>query len=203
MIKNISYSITVVYLLVFLSLSITNSNFEFIYYGVITLILFLFLYYLNSKKNFLSKSVIAGLVLLGLLHLAGGNVWIHGNVLYNLWLIPPNIFKYDNLVHTYATFITTIVFFQLLKPRLGHLFQNKPIYLFGLLVLISSGLGALAEIVELIAVIFLDAGGRVGDYYNNAIDLVYNLSGSVLASSILWITRYYRDPTPGSNTQGK
>ena len=197
MIKNVAYSVAIIYILVFLPLSIANSNFEFIYYGIITTLLFFLLYYLNKKKSVLSRSVIAGLVFLGLLHLAGGNVTIGGDVLYNLWLIPPDIFKYDNLVHTYAMFITTIAFHEILKPRIGHII-SKPPYLFGILILISSGIGASAEIIELIAVIFLNAGDRVGGYYNNAIDLIFNLSGAIIASCFLWLKSTYFSKAPKS-----
>jgi hypothetical protein len=43
------------------------------------------------------------------------------------------------------------------------------------------GLGAFNKVIELGAVIFLGASGQVGDYLNNAIDLMYNLGGAVLA----------------------
>ncbi len=46
------------------------------------------------------------------------------------------------------------------------------------------GLGAVAEIAELFAVLFFAAGEQVGGYLNNAFDLVFNLlGGSSPASS--------------------
>ena len=55
------------------------------------------------------------------------------------------------------------------------------------------GVGAGAEITELLAVVFFDASAAVGDYYNNAIDLVFNLLGSLTACGYLIIYHNYKN----------
>ncbi|MBT4322356.1 hypothetical protein HOD53_04225, partial [Candidatus Woesearchaeota archaeon] len=64
--------------------------------------------------------------------------------------------------------------------------QNKLLFLFTL-ILITSGLGAVYEIIELFAVYFLNASEAVGTYYNNALDLIFNLIGSLFAA--IWLIR--------------
>lgn len=59
-----------------------------------------------------------------------------------------------------------------------------------LLILIALGIGALNEILEFGAVVFLDAQEAVGDYFNNAADLVFNLIGSVIA--VIFIHPYHK-----------
>jgi uncharacterized membrane protein YjdF len=46
---------------------------------------------------------------------------------------------------------------------------------------IALGIGSLNEILELGAVVLLGAQEIVGDYFNNAMDLVFNQIGSVTA----------------------
>ena len=41
------------------------------------------------------------------------------------------------------------------------------------------------KMAEFIAVVFLDAGARAGDYMNNALDLVFNFCGTLVASIML------------------
>ena len=43
------------------------------------------------------------------------------------------------------------------------------------------GTGALNEVLEFGAVILFGAAKQVGDYLNNALDLVFNLTGSIIA----------------------
>ena len=60
----------------------------------------------------------------------------------------------------------------------------------GMLILMALGVGAINEIIEFIAVEFLEAAQQVGDYENNAKDLVFNLFGSFIASLIIY--NYYK-----------
>ena len=54
------------------------------------------------------------------------------------------------------------------------------------------GVGLINEIVELIAVVFLNAQENVGGYLNNAIDLVYNSIGVIVAIILLDMAWQYR-----------
>jgi flagellar biosynthesis protein FlhB len=53
------------------------------------------------------------------------------------------------------------------------------------------GVGLINEIVELTAVVYLNAQEGVGDYLNNAIDLVYNSIGVIVTVVILDISWQY------------
>jgi len=53
-----------------------------------------------------------------------------------------------------------------------------------IIVLIAEGIGAINEIIELSTVVFFHTQG-VGNYYNNALDLVFNLIGAMLGSIII------------------
>jgi len=143
---------------------------------------------LYHKKLHLSKTLLFGLTLLGLMHILGGNVHLFGVRLYDLWLIP-EIFKYDNLVHGFGIFLATLVAYNLLRPHLDVKMKHNPYFLSLILILIAMGIGAFNEVLELGAVLFLNAGSGVGDYINNAFDLFFNLIGSVIAC--VFIIRYH------------
>jgi hypothetical protein len=66
----------------------------------------------------------------------------------------------------------------------------------GLLILISLGIGALNELIELIAVVFLGATEGVGGYINNALDIVFNLFGAVISCIYIWF-HYEKDKIKG------
>lgn len=119
--------------------------------------------------------------------MGGGLIKIGGTRLYDLILIdlvgaPFFIFKYDQLIHTYCYFVIFIlVYFVISKyfPKKNH---------FALLVvsvLVAAGVGVLNEVIELAMVVFAGAAEAVGDYYNNALDLVFNLIGSVIAAVLM------------------
>ena len=63
----------------------------------------------------------------------------------------------------------------------------------------SLGAGVFNEVVEFIAVVLFQEQNKVGDYYNNAIDLVYNSIGSLTAIVVIDIYRLYKI-TPGNWT---
>jgi len=69
----------------------------------------------------------------------------------------------------------------LLKPHINKKFKNNTALLALILILIAMGTGAFIEIIEFNAVVFLGAAERVGDYFNNTLDLVFNLIGSIIA----------------------
>jgi hypothetical protein len=132
----------------------------------------------------------------GAAHLAGGlmpitGTWPHSGataVLYNLWLWPGWL-KYDQLVHAYGFGVTTWLCWRGLCAGLVH--QGRvPRPTLGLLTLAAAagtGFGALNEVVEFV-VTRLVPENNVGDYVNNALDLVFNLLGAVIAALLIWIS---------------
>jgi|SRR3989344_32241 len=170
---------TVIYLITFTILAIINKNFEFLYYTFIISIL-VFIIAIYHKKFHLTKHTLFGLTLLGAVHIFGGNIHINNMRLYDMWLIP-NILKYDNLVHLLGTFVVTFIIYSLIAPALNNRIKKNNFELSLMLILIATGFWSFIEIIELGAVLFLNASQQVGDYLNNALDLVFNLIGSIAA----------------------
>ncbi len=175
---------TVSYLVLFSIISSVQGNYEFLYYtAVIAVFLFIIMYYYHEFH--LSITLVVCLTILGALHILGGSLHFNGTRLYDLWLIP-GIFKYDNLVHAFGIAIATLVAYNILLPKMEDSTRWRPFAFSLMLVLIAMGIGALNEVVEFFAVVFLGAGKTVGDYFNNTVDLVYNLVGSIMVSVFLY-----------------
>ena len=176
------------YLIIFSVLSLFDKNYEFLYYtGIMSIIIFIAVLY--HKKLHLPVPVLAGFAVFGIMHVSGGNIWIGTTKLYDFWIIP-SVLKYDNLAHLVAIFFVTLAAYSLLYPHFDKKIKQNKFLLFLLLILVSLGVGAFHEILELIAVALFHVEERVGGYINNALDLVFNLIGAVLACFFLLI--YYR-----------
>ncbi|MDD4290155.1 MAG: DUF2238 domain-containing protein, partial [Patescibacteria group bacterium] len=122
-----------------------------------------------------------------LLHFLGGSLKINGIRLYDTILIPIfaeplNIFRYDQLLHAFCYFVFVFFVYSIVKNNLKEDIK-KGVTLF-IIVLIAEGIGAINEIIELSTVIFFHTQG-VGNYYNNALDLVFNLIGALIGSIII------------------
>lgn len=129
--------------------------------------------------------IVGGLSLWGLLHMAGGGIKVNGEVLYKFVIYPFIdkggefvILKFDQFVHFYGFFITTLVMLHLLSTRLS----PKTSWKFKAFIAASAGLGlsALNEIIEFIAVLAIPET-NVGGYYNTGFDLIFNLAGCLTA----------------------
>ena len=181
---------SIVYILFFTGRAILNRNYEFLYYTsvIILLILFVGLYYKSFQLSF---PLLVGLTILGSLHLLGGDLFIGGIKLYDFWLIR-NILRYDNIMHALGTFLATLIVYNLISPHLQLKKMHHPILCALFLILIVAGIGTINEILELGAVIFLNAAEQVGDYFNNTLDLIFNVVGSVIACVFIYV--YYKKP---------
>lgn len=175
------------YLVFFTILAYRRGDLEFIYYGIILILLLVFIQFYREKLR-LSIPLAIGLAIYGLMHVLGGNIYWHGVRLYDYQFF---FFKYDNLVHALSMFLITIVAYNLLVLHLDQHVKRRIIPLALIIILISLGVGSLAENVELLGVIYFNASEKVGDYFNNAYDLVYNALGSVLAA-VLILTAHYK-----------
>jgi hypothetical protein len=131
------------------------------------------------------------LSILGLMHVAGGGVQIAGEPLYNQILIPIldggengiTLWRYDQLVHPYGTLTASLIFYWFLAPYTK--LKCKWIALFAALT--AMGIGALNEVVEFIAKVFIP-DTNVGGYNNTALDLVMNALGATIGAIIAWVT---------------
>lgn len=174
---------TIAYLIVASVLAFINKNYEFLYYMIVMCVL-MSIVLLYHKRFHLQNSIMVGLSLVGAMHVFGGTIRIGQTRLYDLWLIEGWL-KYDHMVHLVGIFVATLVAYNLLYPHLDKKLEHNPVLISLLLVFVASGIGAFSEILELGAVLYLNAAQQVGDYFNNAFDLVFNLLGSLFACIIL------------------
>ena len=177
-----SVYLNVLILLFFTLFFIFKKNYEFISY---TIVLGILIFVLAKSDKIFNYSKIAKFrfTIWMLLHLSGGSFYINGTKLYDLILIqiigePLNIFRYDQFVHFFCYVVLTIFIYTIIKKMSGKETSNKLICFIS--VLSGVGLGAFNEIIEFSTVVFFQATG-VGNYYNNALDLVFNFLGSLLA----------------------
>ncbi len=179
---------TALYLIVFAVLTLISKNYEFLYY-IIIIGIFIGIIIHYHKSFHLTPHIIISLSILGFMHFAGGIFHPFGIRLYDLYLIK-NIFRYDNLIHSLGIFIATFVGYNLFKPHLSKKIKYNMFLLSLVIILIAMGVGAFIEVLEFGAVVFLGAAKQVGDYFNNALDLFFNLVGSIIAC--FFIIHYHK-----------
>jgi hypothetical protein len=177
---------TVAYSIAATAYCLSIGNNEFLIYVGIMVVVGGIVAAIHTKARF-SPLCIWALSLWGLFHMAGGLVKVGGDaeVLYNLWLVGDGYgrgIKYDNFAHAYGFGVATWAAWQCLRrsladttPRFGPLFGA---------VMIGEGLGALNEIIEFTTTQILPKT-NVGDYANNAWDLVFNLMGCIIAAILI------------------
>lgn len=185
------------YLMPALLLASSRANYEFVLYSgvVITVALIVMRFYLRYQ---ISVSLLWLLSLWGFLHMAGGLMavppgWATGGeskVLYNLWLIEGK-FKFDQLVHAYGFGVSTWLIWQVLQKTLAEKFNRAyqeicpTAGLLFLCMIGSMGLGAINEIVEFLATVFVPET-NVGGYVNTALDLVANCVGAFITAAAIY-----------------
>ena len=168
-------------------------NYEFLWY-VLVLVFFALLVVATLRKTNFDYIVLWGLSLWGFLHMSGGGLIVPGTgrVLYALEVFrffnigDTYVLKFDQVVHAFGFGVTTLVAYQLLKPRIKNMHKGL---LYGLCVFIAMGAGALNEIVEFLAVVLATETG-VGGYFNTGLDIVFNGIGSLIA--VVFIYFYYK-----------
>jgi hypothetical protein len=173
---------TAAYIVIFTRLAFQIRNYEILYYSALiylAVIVILFLY--RDKLNLNFKHYLA-LSLLWLSNLAGSNLYFNGQKLYDIWFF---WLRYDNIMHTVGCFVIAYLIFAIFEKQFMPILNKNPKIFFSMLVLITLGIGAIYEIIELFAVVLLDAGPAVGTYYNNAMDLIYNFVGASIAATYL------------------
>lgn len=176
-------------LAVFSAHFVTRKNYEFIIYvGVI--VFFLVVFIVTNERVYYPNSVLWGLVVWAIMHMAGGSVRIKGALLYKIILIPLSesyhIFRYDQLVHIVGFGVATLTLFYLLRPLLGTNVKGWGA-LSIILVAAGLGVGAFNEVIEFI-VSSVVPESNVGGYLNTSLDLVSDLIGAVLALVVIRVT---------------
>jgi len=172
----------VIGLIFFTPLFLMRKNYEFIVY-VCVIIFFLIIILITDKKVNYPNSVLWGLTIWAILHMAGGGIYFSNVRLYEIILIPLSksypIFRYDQFVHIFGFGVATLVMFCILKPVLQPNL-NKWTALSIVVIMAGLGVGALNEIVEFFVSVIVPQSG-VGGYLNTALDLVSNFIGALIA----------------------
>lgn len=155
-----------------------DGNAEFLFYAA-TMIVMAGVVFAVDRVVQLSMLAIYGLLAWAVMHLAGGNVPVGGEVLYN-FRPAPWLPKYDQATHFFGFAVATLVCWECLRGALARRgAATKPSTgLVTACVLMSIGLGALNEVIEFVAVLTMP-DTNVGGYTNTGWDLVSNLIGAV------------------------
>ena len=170
---------------------------EFLVYLAFTPVLLGALAGLHSRIRF-STGLLWSLSVLAVFHMAGGLVEIPSDWpvedrhrLYDWWLIPPDILKYDHLVHVFGNAVATWLCWQVLQrtvaSKTGWGFHGlRPTWeLLFFCVLSGMGIGSVNEILEFLTTRFVRDHG-VGGYANTLMDLVANSVGSLVVAFVIW-----------------
>lgn len=118
--------------------------------------------------------------LVGLGNMLGGVVLVDGQPLYMAEVLGP--IRYDKVFHAVASGAMVIIAWEAMKRWSGgvHHLGGQLLLTF----LVVMGGGAVVEIAELIGASIGDV--NVGDYANNALDLVANGVGAAVGVGIVW-----------------
>ncbi len=190
-------AVNAIYMPLFTVIALRRGSAEFLLYAGIILVLAALIVWKQRSIRF-DLHILWGLSVWGFMHMAGGNIPVGDGdrVLYSVELIRIyphlHILRFDQVVHAFGFGVATLACYHLLRP-----FLNPDVTRWGVLaflvILMGSGLGALNEIVEFLAVLCMPETG-VGGYENTLCDLVFNLIGSLIA--VAFLTRRRR-PTAG------
>jgi len=127
--------------------------------------------------------VLWGISLVGLGNMLGGVLLIDGQPLYMAEFVGP--IRYDKFFHAAASVVGVLITWSAMERWAGKDYHFGGLVFFTFLV--TMGGGAMVEIAELIGSTLSDVS--VGDYANNALDLVANTVGGVVGVSLLLVMR--------------
>lgn len=156
---------------VFVYVSYTIGNMEFLYYGLVVSP-FLIFFYLSYKQLQLTTNIVILSLLVLVFHLFG-TFGAYQMTFYGL--------HYDTILHLFGSFVIAILAYNFLKAHWKKVPQVGNTYLFLTVLLVSLGVGALVEMIEFGGVLAFNSPG-VGDYFNNAMDLTVNGLGATVGA---------------------
>lgn len=173
------------YMAVFVAVSWTRHNYEFILYAAVVVAIAAWIVYKQRTVHF-DRVILWGLSLWGLLHMAGGNLRVGEGVLYNVQLVPV-VLRYDQFVHAFGFTFATLACFHILRGMLKPTVPNRATLMI-LVVLMGCGLGALNEMVEFLAVKAMPET-NVGGYDNTLWDIIFNFFGAMTGAMWVFLRR--------------
>ena len=123
--------------------------------------------------------------LVGLGNMIGGVSLVEGVPLYTAEFLGP--LRYDKFFHAVASGAMVIIAWEAMKRWAGDGYAFGPMLLVMTFLVVMGG-GAVVEIAELIGSSVSDVS--VGDYANNALDLVANAVGAIVViAGVWWVER--------------
>lgn len=167
-------------------------NMEFVFYALVMLALIGAVWWLDTRVR-LTSFTLWCLSIWGLAHMLGGTVPIPAGlaepgeqeVLYSL-RVHPWAPKYDQVVHAFGFFTTTLVAWRALNAAVDGVSPGRSLPpTFGPIfaaMMVSMGLSAMNEIIEFGATL-LFTETNVGGYVNTGWDLVSNFTGCAIAGA--------------------
>jgi uncharacterized membrane protein YjdF len=175
------FSIIIISILFFVNLFL--GRYELFSYMIIPLFALAFMFWSDKFYNY-SLFIIWSFCIWAILHIVGG-IYFSGIRLFDLILIPLigepyNILRYDQVLHVFCSIILGMISYTIVSKYI----KRKIWVIFLIAALISVGIGNLNEIAEFSVVVFF-ANNGIGDYFNNALDLVANLLGTLLGVLIM------------------
>jgi putative membrane protein len=161
---------------------VAGRNYEFLLYTV-TLSLLIAVVQRSHRTLRYPAAALWGFTAWLALHMCGGYVHVAGQRLYDVQLVPLvgapyHVLRYDQFVHAYCYVVIGMLLLTAVRRQSA---PGTPGWLVRLLAWLAAvGVGAVNEVIEFAAVAAFASSG-VGDYYNNALDNVFNAAGAGLA----------------------
>jgi len=189
--KQYAFLTSLVILFAFTFYFLLIGNYEFLVYTVSIGILIFALW--KTDKIFHYPNLAKwGFAVWLFFHFAGGGFYYHGQKWYAtiLWKLvgePYNILRYDQVIHFYCYVVMTAFVFGIVSYMADKKLKRtkKGIFLIAFISMLGGiAIGAINEIIEFSTVVFLGSTG-VGEYFNNALDLVFNFFGALVSVLIL------------------
>lgn len=160
-------------------------NFEFVIYVAVIIVIFTGVLMTVPATRF-PLWMLWLLSIWGLMHVLGGLVQTPDGVLFAYRIYPFldlggdfYILKYDQVVHGYLYGLVAVMTYHFLRQILS--VREYTVGVILLAVLTSVGISGLNEIMEFLIAVTLERNG-VGGYENAMLDLIFNLSGAVIAA---------------------
>ncbi|MDB5238574.1 MAG: putative rane protein [Candidatus Kaiserbacteria bacterium] len=175
-------SFTLAYIALFSAGFMYGGNYEFAIYTVVMVAATL-LVALIARDTEIPNGFLWALSGMGILHMLGGGVHIHGERLYayRIWDLYESgdpglvVLKYDQFIHLLGYAVIAVAIHYVLRRTMPGL---DAIGRAVLSILAAMAIGSINELAEFSAVLLLPRTG-VGDYFNTMLDLSFNTLGAV------------------------
>ena len=165
------------YYFVFVAYGIVTGASQVIFYALFIAIAAGIVAWLYSIA-LLSRLVLWGLALWGLMHMFGGLVEINGRVVYE-WSLGDTQARFDKVVHFFGFGFATLAAYELLRKTIAASARPRSVAFAAFF--IGLGVGALNETIEFL-ITLLPGESHVGGFSNTGWDLVANALGAGVAA---------------------